>query len=714
MKEISKKYAKDNHGDVGAAWPKGKIWDAAKQERNWLLCHLEPRAKSPEKLDKIPLDPQRLTPIGAKKAAKLSFDEALRIADDHNARQGLELKSPGGFGIGYLPRRSSVMIGIDIDDAFVGDDLREDFAQLVSDGETYIELSPSGAGLRALVPRQGDDETVTTGERNGVGLFATEKKFFTVTGNYYSGSREIRKAPGLRKRVRERYGQAEPLATLPASGASTSSGALQGTSGHPWGAILQESREAALRAALEHIPHPGSDEGWVKITMGCKSAGVEIGEDVAREIWDEWCHSIGGDMSQNDKRWESINNRPSGVSVATVFDAARKHGFSTAPHAFAELTDAEVAALTPASAPLPIPDFFKASNFYGKPVPVRQWLVEEKIPMADVTLLYGDGGTGKSLLALQLAFSVAIGNDWLGLPTRNDRAMYLTAEDDTSELHRRLDGIAKAKFTDLDSLDQLVLASLAGEDALLGEANVAGRIQPTKLYRAIRRRVRDEQPSLLVLDTLNDLFGGDENDKGQARQFISLLRGIALEHGCAVLLLAHPSKSGMTTGTGDSGSVAWSNSARSRLYLERSDNNRDERTLSTKKSNYGPQGEELQIKWRKGIFVRPSGVANLGEDRATRARRVFLKLLERRNLRGAPVNHNSGSNYAPSVFASDPDSEGLTKKDFINAMRRLLSEGQIEIKRSGPPSKPRQWLVCVSSPPGTEECSEAAEDQLAS
>ncbi len=47
-------------------------------------------------------------------------------------------------------------------------------------------------------------------------------------------------------------------------------------------------------------------------------------------------------------------------------------------------------------------EIYNAADFAGQPVPPRQWLVPDIIPMNRVTLLYGNGGEGKSLTALQL------------------------------------------------------------------------------------------------------------------------------------------------------------------------------------------------------------------------------------------------------------------------------------------------------------------------
>jgi hypothetical protein len=76
--------------------------------------------------------------------------------------------------------------------------------------------------------------------------------------------------------------------------------------------------------------------------------------------------------------------------------------------------------------------FFPAADLDGKPVPARKWLVEGLVPSGTVTMLSGDGGTGKSLLSLQLACAVALGHQWIGFPVASGRAMFVSAEDDVS------------------------------------------------------------------------------------------------------------------------------------------------------------------------------------------------------------------------------------------------------------------------------------------
>jgi RecA-family ATPase len=161
----------------------------------------------------------------------------------------------------------------------------------------------------------------------------------------------------------------------------------------------------------------------------------------------------------------------------------------------------------------------------------------------------------------------------------------------------------------------------------------------------------------------------------------------------------HPSLTGLNSGSGTSGSTAWNNSVRSRLYLERIKDDHgyepdpDKRLLSTKKANYGRIGGEIGMTWREGVFIaeaEPRGLDALATG--AKAERVFLYLLREVTTQGRKVNAASGGNYAPSVFASHPASEGCTKQALRSAMERLLASGKVKVQQGGSPSRPVSWL----------------------
>ena len=345
--------------------------------------------------------------------------------------------------------------------------------------------------------------------------------------------------------------------------------------------------------------------------------------------------------------------------------------------------------------------FFSAATLQGCEVPERQWLVPELVPCRSVTLLYGDGGTGKSLLAQQLAVCVAIGSRWLGRDTAAGKAVFLSAEDEKDELHRRLADIARHEAVEFADMDKLTLRSLAGEDALLARAEgPSSPLVPSALCDELDALLGDLQPALLVLDTLADLFPGNENDKAQVRQFMGILKGLAIRHDCALVVLAHPSRAGMATGSGDSGNVAWSASARARLYFEKQktgeghEENPDARVLRSMKSNYGPTGQEIPVTWRSGVFVVDAPEAGLDRvARLAKAERVFLSLLRTFTEQGRWVSASPSNTFAPTVFADHPKAEGITAAAFKGAMNALFDRGEIVVAEHGKGAKTRKHIA---------------------
>ena len=343
----------------------------------------------------------------------------------------------------------------------------------------------------------------------------------------------------------------------------------------------------------------------------------------------------------------------------------------------------------------PEPLFPPVTRWAGKTPPEREWHVAELIPASQVTMLGGEPGSGKSLLAKQLAIATAARLPWVGRAIgRPGPSLYLSAEDSEDELHRRIAAICEAERLDLAQLPGLRARSLADADALLATADRrTGKLVPTELYRRLDVEMGRVRPSFLGLDTLADLHAGDEINRAHARQFVGLLRHLAIKHRCSILLLAHPSLTGINSGSGLSGSTAWGASVRSRIYLERVteegiEPDPDVRRLSVKKANYGRTGGEIALRWRDGRFVAEGEAGGL--DRMAvqaKAERVFLALLDQFTAEGRHVRVSTGPGYAPHDFSKSGRSEGVSKRELAGAMERLFEQGRIRNAESGPPSR---------------------------
>ena len=111
-----------------------------------------------------------------------------------------------------------------------------------------------------------------------------------------------------------------------------------------------------------------------------------------------------------------------------------------------------------------------AASFADKETSPRLWHVPEDDSRKTVTLLAGDGGVGKSLIAQQLAVATAWGSDWFGTSPRSGAGAHASAEDDLDELHRRIVAVAESYGVDLAELAALHFVPLAGRDAVMAAA----------------------------------------------------------------------------------------------------------------------------------------------------------------------------------------------------------------------------------------------------
>jgi RecA-family ATPase len=288
--------------------------------------------------------------------------------------------------------------------------------------------------------------------------------------------------------------------------------------------------------------------------------------------------------------------------------------------------------------------------------------------------------------------------------------LFYAAEDDANELHRRLAAIVTSENLTWERLEGLKLLPLADQDAVLGKADGRASIKATNLFELVEGAAREWEAGLIVLDALHNIFAGDENDRAQAVQFVSLLRGLAARCTTSIIVLAHPSLFGMSSGQGTSGSTGWSNAARSRLYLSRPEADKsatadpDVRTLRVKKANYGPTTLEISVRWVDGVFVRDTEAApplHYGEA-AQRADDEFLRMLDLYTDEGRSLSDKpSAQNNAAKVFSDDTRCQfrGKVGRQVLkDAMNRLFGTGRIKAELQGPRSRQTTRLVRCHTP----------------
>jgi RecA-family ATPase len=362
----------------------------------------------------------------------------------------------------------------------------------------------------------------------------------------------------------------------------------------------------------------------------------------------------------------------------------------------------------------------QVSDLAGQTAPARRWLINDFVPMRNVTNYTGDGGVGKSLVALQLAVAVALGRKWLGMPVlESGPVIVYSAEDEFDETWRRLEDICRELSVDIGELTNLHVATMAGMDAMLSITDDSRMMEPTLLWEDLRSKAEAIEPALVIIDTLADVYGGDENTRQQVKQFVGMLVGMSFDLDCAVMLLSHPSVSGMSDGTGRSGTTGWNNAFRSRLYQDRVvaivdgrpvESDPDLRVIRNNKLNYGRKGKEVRIRWKKGIFVNEDVAEISPADAAIAAENAFMNCLALIESQRREVNTlKNGAKYAPKVFVGLPEAAGYTKHQLGAAMERLLKDKVIRIAQEGSGSRRRDWLTTTPAPTSVSEGPVAAE-----
>lgn len=333
-------------------------------------------------------------------------------------------------------------------------------------------------------------------------------------------------------------------------------------------------------------------------------------------------------------------------------------------------------------------------------VPKREWYWDGMFPLYQVGILSAEGGTGKSLLGSQAAAVTALRRKtFLGRDVMGGPVIYLGAEDDENEFKRRFHDIARSEGVARGEINGLHLIPMADKDPLLSEPDKKGQMQPTETWHRLVETVKRVRPVALWLDTAADLFGGDEIKRVQVRQFVAMLRTLAIAQRVTVVLLYHPSQSGIESGTGKSGSTAWFNSVRAAVFMtEEKDESGNLRRIRNTKSNYGKKGKGFVVKWQRGVFVlHDENAPPTPEEKKRRGdaeREVLTRLDEFWRGKGHLAFNTP---YIPEYRAANelhamrPTS--FTEGDFKSAVSRLTGD-KLDIKTvKGPNGRERKFLV---------------------
>lgn len=305
-------------------------------------------------------------------------------------------------------------------------------------------------------------------------------------------------------------------------------------SAHKASSGAQEINFEFLRQTLAgHNPDAGYDD-WLKVGMALHHE-TDGGPD-GFDLWNEWSAKGSKYKGSNDlePHWRSFRN--DGNRLITL--ASLRTEIAAAADEF-DVVAPETTSATIAEAGLSRFRLIPAAEFaQGRDV---AWLVRNVIPQAELVVVYGESGSGKSFLILDLVAAIARGVTWRDLRTVSGPVVYICAEG-VAGFRRRLRAYSHQTAVPLDDLRLKVIGDapnlLEGKDALAVAKHIA----------------EDGGASVIVVDTLSAVTpGANENAGEDMGTVIAHCKGLHRATGATVILIHHSGKDAAKGARGWSG-----------------------------------------------------------------------------------------------------------------------------------------------------------------
>lgn len=495
-----------------------KLPEALRGIEGWLVWRFESAGEGTKPL-KVPYyvnDRKRAGKQG-------SNDDRSKLAPYGAALRRMIDRNYDGIGLAMLADWG--LTAIDIDNC-VGPngELPEIVQHLVA--RTYVEYSPSNKGVRAFLRGNlGNHKSPTKGNEYGLETFYSTG-YVTITGRVLPDcvligtDEKIGEVDDyIRELCEQRFGaltRADVDPNDPFLGLE------------PRHNMTVEAMEALL-AKLD--PDMGRDT-WIRVGMALHHE--TMGDDTGFYVWNDWSANGSKYVGEDDLRtqWTSFDRREgSGRQVVTM----------STVKALAKEALPDAAKLAEALKDVPAPDHAVVATpeaFDGKfrvtsagamtRRPPQQWVIKGVLPKADVAALFGEPGSGKSFLLLDMLCAIARGIDWCGMPVVKGRVVIIAAEG-AGGYGARIKAYCALYGLDPDELD---LGVIAARPNLMDSEDVG------ELAKSIKAA---GGASVIAIDTLAQVTPGANENSGEDMGLAISNSRVLREVTGAMIVLAHHS-----------------------------------------------------------------------------------------------------------------------------------------------------------------------------
>ncbi len=238
------------------------------------------------------------------------------------------------------------------------------------------------------------------------------------------------------------------------------------------------------------------------------------------------------------------------------------------------------------------------------------WLWEKRIPLGKITVLDGDPGMGKSLLAINLAARVSTGQVMPDAsPGQQGPVVFIAPEDGAADtLKPRLEAAGG------DPSQVTLLNTIAGLD--VKKIKVRRPFSLALDLDKLEGLILQKKPILVILDPLTAVLGRrlDASRDQDIREVFTPLAQLAEDTGCAILIIRHlnkrSSENPLYRGAGSIGIIA---AARMGLIVAQDPLHEHRRILATIKNDLCKQTSNLTYQIVENAGGIPS-IQWLGEN----------------------------------------------------------------------------------------------------
>ena len=163
---------------------------------------------------------------------------------------------------------------------------------------------------------------------------------------------------------------------------------------------------------------------------------------------------------------------------------------------------------------------FTLTDLYREEFPAERWVVQDLIPFGTITALTGEANGYKTFFTQAMTSSVNAGTPFLGhFPTTKGKVFVVDEENHRRHIKERYESLGISATSDIVFLSQEGI-----------------RIDEPEHITKLRELLDKEKPSLVILDSLVRLHGGEENSATEiAKAFAGMRRLIDIDRAIVVI-----------------------------------------------------------------------------------------------------------------------------------------------------------------------------------